>query len=273
MKITEIIWKPIDKLMGKLPNSISKKVPNIFTTARVLSAVALTTYIPLMGITDPIMLATWMGATGLTDLLDGKFARRYKSESKTGAILDALADKVLNWGVGTVLIISGIVPPWILLILIRDLIVNVQCYKYAKENNSYNEIKEKEFKEFDIIPPTILAKIKMWLQTSGITACILFANIPDVQIVSNILFAGAIGVAAGDIFLVDKKIKEKKLEKEKTLIDNIDYEYQEKTAEDVNKTYSNQKSYSEIKYCQNSNNSISYINNEMKPYVRIRTNK
>lgn len=60
----------------------------------------------------------------LTDLVDGYFARKYKSESTLGKLMDPLADKVLVATALIMLIPMGRVPAWVcLLIICREIII------------------------------------------------------------------------------------------------------------------------------------------------------
>ena len=66
-----------------------KQLPNIVTTVRIIGAVSLLHF-------DIWDVAFWVVyfACGLSDVLDGFLARKLRCESKTGAILDSLADLV-----------------------------------------------------------------------------------------------------------------------------------------------------------------------------------
>ena len=61
---------------------------------------------------------------GLTDYLDGYFARKYDHKSAFGAKLDPLADKILLIGPMIWLVHESLVPPWaIWLIISRELLI------------------------------------------------------------------------------------------------------------------------------------------------------
>jgi cardiolipin synthase len=61
---------------------------------------------------------------GISDGLDGFLARRYHWESELGATLDPIADKVLLVCIFIVLGVKGIVPQWlVVLIVARDAII------------------------------------------------------------------------------------------------------------------------------------------------------
>lgn len=59
---------------------------------------------------------------GVTDGLDGWIARRFAATSRSGAMLDPLADKALMIGVYAALAVKGWVPLWlVVLVVVRDL--------------------------------------------------------------------------------------------------------------------------------------------------------
>jgi cardiolipin synthase (CMP-forming) len=69
--------------------------------------------------------ATWLFiAAGLTDALDGYLARKLNQKSEIGAYLDALADKSLIAASFITLHFAGLIPFWLLvLVLFRDLMI------------------------------------------------------------------------------------------------------------------------------------------------------
>ena len=64
-----------------------KHIPNIITILRFLGAVCLL-------LCNPAGAAFWViyGLCGISDMVDGYLARRLHAESKTGAVLDSVAD-------------------------------------------------------------------------------------------------------------------------------------------------------------------------------------
>ena len=64
-----------------------KRIPNILSALRLLGAACL---LP----SDPAGAAFWViyGLCGVSDMVDGYLARRLHAESKTGAVLDSVAD-------------------------------------------------------------------------------------------------------------------------------------------------------------------------------------
>ena len=64
-----------------------KRVPNIISALRILGAIGLLFFYPAS-------VAFWViyGLCGISDMLDGYLARKLHAESKTGAVLDSVAD-------------------------------------------------------------------------------------------------------------------------------------------------------------------------------------
>ncbi len=61
---------------------------------------------------------------GITDILDGYIARKYNMISKTGKILDPLADKFMQLTVIICLAYVKIVPPWaIIIIIVKEILM------------------------------------------------------------------------------------------------------------------------------------------------------
>ena len=96
-------------------------VPNIISIARML-AVPLIIWLILMG---DMLWAFWLFlAAGLSDAVDGIIAKRFQAETVLGAFLDPLADKVLLVGVYITLGVQGLVPAWlVILVVFRDLLI------------------------------------------------------------------------------------------------------------------------------------------------------
>lgn len=63
------------------------RIPNIISAFRILGAV-------LLLLIYPVSVAFWViyGLCGISDMLDGYLARKLRAESKTGAMLDSVAD-------------------------------------------------------------------------------------------------------------------------------------------------------------------------------------
>ena len=96
-------------------------IPNLLTLARV----ALAPIVIAAVLHAEYTAALWiLLAAGLTDVLDGWLARRFGWNSRLGAYLDPVADKILLSGVYIALGIAGAVPWWLVGIIFgRDVAI------------------------------------------------------------------------------------------------------------------------------------------------------
>ena len=66
----------------------------------------------------------WFSIASATDVLDGFLARRFHAGSRIGALLDPVADKVLLSGSFLTLGFKGVIPLWLMAIVLgRDLLI------------------------------------------------------------------------------------------------------------------------------------------------------
>ncbi len=98
-----------------------KQLPNLLTAARLLAA----PYILYLLWTGEYRAAlVWFSIASFTDVLDGYIARRFQAGSRLGALLDPIADKVLLSGSFLTLGIKGVIPFWLMAIVLgRDLLI------------------------------------------------------------------------------------------------------------------------------------------------------
>ena len=97
-------------------------IPNALSALR-LAGVPVFLWLVLGPHRDGLALILLM-VSGLTDYLDGKLARMLGQSSKIGALLDPLADRLYIASTIIALTIRGIIPLWLLLVLIaRDLVL------------------------------------------------------------------------------------------------------------------------------------------------------
>lgn len=130
-------------------------LPNIITMTRIVLTIPVIVYLSINGLNSP-WLAVVVILIGATDWVDGIIARKFNMETKLGQILDPIADKILNWGIGIVLMVIGVLPKWILIIGIRDLTV-ASFTKYMHDRGV-------------LMLPTYPAKMKMFFQATGLIA-------------------------------------------------------------------------------------------------------
>jgi len=97
-------------------------VPNLLSVLR-LGGVALFVYLLLVLHAD-VWAIVVLGAGGLTDWLDGKLARLLGQHSRLGAMLDAAADRLYVLATLTAFGLRGIVPWWLVALLVgRDMVL------------------------------------------------------------------------------------------------------------------------------------------------------
>ena len=98
-----------------------KQIPNLLTAARLLAA----PYILYLLWTGEYRTAlVWFSIASATDVLDGFLARLFHAGSRIGALLDPVADKVLLSGSFLTLGLRGIIPWWLMAVVLgRDLLI------------------------------------------------------------------------------------------------------------------------------------------------------
>jgi cardiolipin synthase len=98
-----------------------KNLPNILTIARILA----TPYLFWLVWTHQYTEVIWLFiAIGLTDIADGFIARHYHAQSRLGAYLDPIADKLLLSGMFVTLLLAGLMDPWLAYVVLgRDVLI------------------------------------------------------------------------------------------------------------------------------------------------------
>ena len=101
------------------------QLPNQLTLGRIV-AIPVLLFIYPIGFTFPnVLCALIVAAAGVTDILDGYVARRYGQETRMGALLDPVADKMLSGATLLLLADSQALPAWICgFLLCRDIAVS-----------------------------------------------------------------------------------------------------------------------------------------------------
>lgn len=109
----------------------------------------------------PIISAAIFALAFLTDMLDGYLARKNNQVSNFGKIMDPLADKVLVAAAMVLLTASGIVNPWVtVLVLAREFAVSGIRIAAAAEGN--------------VVAASVWGKIKTIWQFIAMTIALLF---------------------------------------------------------------------------------------------------
>ena len=96
-------------------------LPNLITLARLLS-VPLTIWLIL---SEDYAVAFWVFVcAGASDALDGYIAKRFDCRTRLGALLDPIADKALLASVYVGLGLAGLLPNWlVILVVFRDVLI------------------------------------------------------------------------------------------------------------------------------------------------------
>ena len=101
-----------------------KKIPNILTVIRLF-------LVPLfwwMYFKNPAYGAIVFIAACVTDVVDGFLARKLDAITKFGMLVDPLADKLMQMSAVICLFISGILPQWIVTVLVmKELIMIISA--------------------------------------------------------------------------------------------------------------------------------------------------
>ena len=133
-----------------------KNLPNLITSIRLFFTIPLIIFLETNN-TFFVWIIILFG--GITDYLDGYFARKFKLKTKTGAILDPLADKVFIIIPFIWLCKYEVIPFWSLsILLIREFLIS--AFRVSQENG---------------LPALKIGKYKTFLQF--ISLVILFSNI------------------------------------------------------------------------------------------------
>ena len=136
-----------------------------------------------------IALALFIIAS-LTDLLDGKIARKYNLVTNFGKFMDPLADKLLVCSALICMIELGQLPAWMVIIIIsREFIIS--GFRLVASDNGV------------VIAASYWGKFKTTFQMIGVVLLIL--NIPALSMVTDIVIW--IAVALTVISLVDYIVK------------------------------------------------------------------
>lgn len=141
--------------------------------------------------TDYIALVIFIIAS-LTDLLDGKIARKYNLVTNFGKFMDPLADKLLVCSALICLIEMGRIPSWIVIIIISREFIISGFRLVASDNNV-------------VIAASYWGKFKTTFQM--IMVCLMLVNIPALELLTQIIMW--IATALTIISLIDYIVKNK----------------------------------------------------------------
>lgn len=150
----------------------------------------------IMEYVDYIALAIFVIAS-LTDLLDGKIARKYNLVTNFGKFMDPLADKLLVCAALIALIELGRIPSWVVIVIISREFIISGFRTIAADNNV-------------VIAASYWGKFKTTFQM--VMVCLMIANISALQLVTDIVMWIALVLTV--VSLVDYLVKNKDVMKD-----------------------------------------------------------
>ena len=148
---------------------IKMNVPNILTMARIFCTpiIVLMFLLPIQnGVGVYVALGIYILGC-LTDLLDGKIARKYNLITDFGKFMDQIADKFITTTAMILVLFSGITYNWLavvmlLVVVLRDILIS--GIRMVAANNNY------------VIPADIFGKVKsLFLDVANVVLILFIA--------------------------------------------------------------------------------------------------
>lgn len=140
---------------------------------------------------DYISLGIFIVAS-LTDLIDGKIARKYNMVTNFGKFMDPLADKLLVCSALIALVEMGRIPAWVVIVIISREFIISGFRLVAADNNV-------------VIAASYWGKFKTTFQM--VMVCLMIADIPQLQIVTDMVMWIALTLTV--VSLIDYLVKNK----------------------------------------------------------------
>jgi cardiolipin synthase len=111
-----------------MTDTILRQLPNAITTLRLVLAVPICVFILQREFEAVLGLAAF---AGLSDLVDGWWARKMGAQSRYGSVVDPLSDKVLLIGTYVTLALVNAIPMTVsVLVVARDLVIVAGAIAY-----------------------------------------------------------------------------------------------------------------------------------------------
>lgn len=143
-------------------------LPNKLTIMRVI-LVPVFVVLYVLGLFVPACIVFIIAS--VTDMLDGRIARKYNLVTNFGKIMDPLADKVLVYAAFCLFVEDGTMPGWMLIIiLLREFTVAGMRTVAASEGTvvaAGTTGKIKTVLQMIAVPVLILATLASWVNTVG----------------------------------------------------------------------------------------------------------
>ena len=173
-------------------------LPNKLTMFRVILIPFFIVFllIPITPYDKWIALAIFVIAS-LTDLLDGKIARKYNLVTNFGKFMDPLADKLLVCSALICLIELDKIPSWMVIIIIaREFIIS--GFRLVASDNGV------------VIAASYFGKFKTTFQMLAV--CLMIADLPALHVVTQVVLW--IAAVLTVVSLIDYLVKNKSVMKE-----------------------------------------------------------
>lgn len=161
-------------------------LPNVLTGMRLFMAIPIAVLI----LRNDYAWALGLGViAGITDALDGFFARRLNAQSTLGAGMDAAADKLLMVCVFLALASVDLLPWWLAAVVVgRDVVIILGPGAYRLLLGPFD------------FAPTVLSKINMGVQVSYLVLVLanaLYAVMPPTLDVALAVLVALVAIASG----------------------------------------------------------------------------
>ncbi len=119
---------PLSRVRFRLRAVNRRQIPNLVTFSRIVLTIPVV-WLLYRGDYWPALVL--LAVAGLTDALDGYLVRRYDWGTELGRWLDPAADKILMLGIYLAVTLSGLLPLWLLLLVVgRDLWLSLGSLAY-----------------------------------------------------------------------------------------------------------------------------------------------
>ncbi len=104
---------------------MAKHIPNILSLLRLILIAPIVIYIAEE---KYIIALIFLILSGITDVLDGTIARKFNFITDVGKLLDPFADKATQVAILVTLAIKGVIPFWILsIVVIKEFAMIARC--------------------------------------------------------------------------------------------------------------------------------------------------
>lgn len=157
-------------------------LPNKLTISRIVLVFVFMYFLFTAGIAFKIMSLITFILAALTDYFDGKIARERNLVTNLGKILDPIADKLLTLSAFLAFVQMGIIPAWmVLIIILRELLITGLRLFAATFNKIIASSKSGKHKTFSQISAIIIILIFLIIKEFGQTYGFWQGNIEKIS--------------------------------------------------------------------------------------------